>query len=82
MLLRIGHQYSGSVCYVKRSLKFCCLLKSNHEQNFSDLCLTTNRSITTAFGFQDTVSTFMLTSRLTCNTDASEFKFANAGSSS
>ena len=38
--------------------------------------------ITNAFGFHDTVDTFMLTSRLTGNTDAYEFKFANAGSSS
>ena len=30
----------------------------------------TNRRITTAFGFHDTVDTFMLTSRLTGNTDA------------
>ena len=40
-----------------------------------------NRSITTAFGFHDTVNTFMVTSHLTGNRGASEFKFANAGSS-
>ena len=64
------------------NLKFCCLLKSNREQKFPDLCLTTNRSITTAFGFHDTVDTFMFISRLTSNTDASKFKFENAVSSS
>ena len=43
---------------------------------------TTNRSITTAFGFDDTAGTFMFASRLSGKTDASEFKFVNAGSSS
>ena len=66
----------------ERSLKFCCLLKSTCEQKFPDLCLTTNHLITTAFGFHDNVDTFMLTSQLTGNTDASEYKFAHAGSSS
>ena len=41
--------------------------------------LNTNPSFTTAFGFHDTVDTFMLTSCLTGNTDASESKFPNVG---
>ena len=40
------------------------------------------RLSTTALGFHDTAGTFMLTSRLIGKTDAYEFKFADAGSSS
>ena len=66
----------------KRSLKFCRLLKSNCDKiSLIYASDTTNRLITTAFGFHNTGGIFMLTSHLTGKIDASEFKFANAGSS-
>ena len=70
-------------------MKFNCLTHQLHLLlsieavtvflNASDI---TNCLITTALSFHETVGTFMLTPCLTGKTGASEFKFANAGSSS